>query len=170
MNVRRQRKCNFSRIDYHIYNLTFWKMKKKICKMKKKNWEMKKNPASQHRFCWAKWRKRFSKWRKKFSKWRKIFLNCSYLFLNYTKKPINWKKQYVRLFFSFSMLKIILAIQKFQKGSLGPFEMTSETSHFKGPKCPFLNPEQQEQIWVLNKGKNKRTYCFFQFMGFFCVI
>ena len=29
-----------------------------------------------------------------------------------------------------------------QKWARGPnFEMTSETSHFKGPECPFLNPE-----------------------------
>ena len=128
--------------------LTFCKMRKKICKMKKKNWEMKKNPASQHRFCWAKWRKRFSKWRKKISKWRKNFLNCSYLFLNYTKKPINWRKQYVRLFFSFQCSKLFLLFKNFKKVHSGVsneqegvkmdkkanFEMSSETRRFKRPK------------------------------------
>ena len=53
------------------------------------------------------------------------------------------------------MLKIILAVQKFQKGSLGslkwalgPFEMTRFTRHFKvgplahfeTPSCPFETP------------------------------
>ena len=79
---------------------------------------------------------------------------------------------------------------KWARGSLkmgkrANFEITNEVSDFKGPECPFWDSrvpiwdsrvnlfeifEQQEEIWALNKGKNKRTYCFFQFMVFFCVI